>query len=301
MACGFFGTLIALERAVALRRPWGLAAPVAAGLGGVLAWSTGSVAAAGGAWIAAGALLVALYVLAGRTRAWSLPLKVEIGAALVWAWGTAAWIRGDIGAATIGWMAFLVGTIAGERRELMLLVRLSPAAQRSFLAVGALAAAGVTTASAAMWWLACAALAAWLLRFDLAPRQRRREGWVGHTGTCLTVGYAWLLVAAILGTLGLWRAGGAAALAPHALLLGFVFAMVFGHAPIMLPALAGVRPRFTPWALAPLWVMAASLFLRGAALEAGNASWLALAGAGHAGAILAFALLMARASWHAGA
>lgn len=36
MAFGFLGTVIALERAVALGRRWGYAAPGAAGLGGLL-------------------------------------------------------------------------------------------------------------------------------------------------------------------------------------------------------------------------------------------------------------------------
>ena len=36
MVCGFFGTVIALERAVALGRLWAYAAPLSAGLGGIL-------------------------------------------------------------------------------------------------------------------------------------------------------------------------------------------------------------------------------------------------------------------------
>src|SRR5690554_2531500 len=43
MVCGFLGTLISLERAVALRRGWAYAVPLAAGLGGVLAMVGGAV------------------------------------------------------------------------------------------------------------------------------------------------------------------------------------------------------------------------------------------------------------------
>ncbi|MEO9222287.1 MAG: hypothetical protein ABI251_11040, partial [Mycobacteriaceae bacterium] len=35
MTLGFLGTVISMERAVALRRPWAFAAPVAAGSGGI--------------------------------------------------------------------------------------------------------------------------------------------------------------------------------------------------------------------------------------------------------------------------
>ena len=52
------------------------------------------------------------------------------------------------------------------------------------------------------------------------------------------VGYVWLALAAVLGLLG-------QTVAWHTLWLGFVMAMVFGHAPIMLPALAGWRPEPT--------------------------------------------------------
>lgn len=309
MVCGVFGTLIALERAVALQRAAGLVAPLAAGLGGVLAWAAGRPELAAPCWGAAALALFGLYLWAGTTRAWSLHLGVEAAAALAWGLGTLAWARSDAPAATLGWMAFLVGTIAGERRELMQFVRLSAAARHAFLGLVAAGAAAVLAAlarsaglpgvptwlPAALWWSACTGLAVWLLRHDLAPRLRRREGWVGHTGTCLTIGYGWLLAGAALGGLGLLRPGGAATMAHHAVLLGFVFAMVFGHAPIMLPALARLRPAYTRWARAPLWLLSASLVLRLGAVEAGHAGALAAAGAAQALAILWFAAVMGRA------
>ncbi len=301
MVGGVFGTLIALERAVALQRATGLVAPLAAGLGGLLVWAAGRPDLAAFCWGAAALALFGLYLRAGATRAWSLHLGVEAAAALAWGLGTLAWARGDAPAATLGAMAFLVGTIAGERRELMQFVRLSGAARWSFVALAGTGAAAVLVAmaggpaalAAALWWSACAGLALWLLRHDVAPRLRRREGWVGHTGHCLSIGYGWLLAGAALGAFGLLRPGGAATVAPHAVLLGFVFAMVFGHAPIMLPALARLRPAYTRWARVPLWLLSASLLLRIAGAEAGAAGTLAVAGAAHALAILWFAGLMA--------
>jgi hypothetical protein len=310
MVCGFFGTLITLERAIALRRGPGLLAPLAAGGGGLFAWAAGRADLAAAAWGLTAAALVGLYGLAGHTRAWSLHLRVELGAAVAWGLGTWAWALGDLAVATLCWMTFLVGTIAGERRELMLFVRLPAWARHAFLALVLAAAAALVLAGAAgsalpdsagpaaalLWWLTCAGLAAWLLRWDIAPRQWRRGGWLGHTGQCLTIGYVWLLAGAALalgGLTGLLRADGAAALAHHAVLLGFVFAMVFGHAPIILPALARVRPVYTPWARWPIWVLTASLLLRMAAAEAGQST--AWAGALHALAIGGFVLAMATA------
>jgi hypothetical protein len=75
----------------------------------------------------------------------------------------------------------------------------------------------------------------------------------------------------------------------HALGLGFVFSMIFAHAPIVLPALARVRLRFTPFFYAPLALLHLSLAARLAPVAdtLAQRSWGA---ALNAGAVLAFAL-----------
>jgi hypothetical protein len=152
----------------------------------------------------------------------------------------------------------------------------------------ALAAFGASGVAMPLWWLALGALALWLLRFDVATKQWRAKGWAGHTAICLSVGYGWLLLAAGLGLAG-------HLVAWHGLWLGFVMAMVFGHAPIMLPALAGWRPEPTRWALLPLGVLGLSQALRTVAAPAGWAAGLAVAGAGHALAFVLFGAVMVRA------
>ena len=292
MMAGFFGALIALERVVALRR--GLWVPVLAALGGWLAWGAGLWTAAGGLWVAAATGLVWLYVWAGTNRAMSLPLAVEASGALALVVANAAFAMGQMDAARIGWSAFLVLTIAGERRELTRLVKLPRWASNAFLVVWAVSVVAVMLAllqpdlASTLWWAAMALLAAWLLRWDVATRQWRAKGWAGHTALCLLVGYVWLAVACLLGLLG-------QTVAWHALWLGFVMAMVFGHAPIMLPALAGWRPEPTRWALLPLGVLGASLALRVLASASGWPAGLAAAGAGHALAFVLFGGVMVRA------
>ncbi len=292
MMAGFFGALIALERVVALRR--GLWVPVLAALGGWLAWGAGLWTAAGGLWVVSAAGLVWLYAWAGSNRAMSLPLAVEASGALALLVANAAFAMGQMDAARIGWSAFLVLTIAGERRELTRLVRLPGWATQAFLVVWAGSVAAVLLAlwrpdlAVMLWWITMALLAAWLLRWDVATRQWRAKGWAGHTAICLVVGYVWLAVGSVLGLLG-------QTVAWHALWLGFVMAMVFGHAPIMLPALAGWRPEPTRWALLPLAVLGASLALRVGASVTGWAAGLSAAGAGHALAFVLFGTVMLRA------
>ena len=55
----------------------------------------------------------------------------------------------------------------------------------------------------------------------------------------------------------------------HAILLGFVFAMVFGHAPIIFPAILGVRLPYHPLFYLPLAVLHLSVALRVGATLAG--------------------------------
>ena len=300
MVCGFFGTLISLERAVAVRRRWGALAPLGAAAGGV-ALLAGQVPLAWALWGLAAAVLLALYALTLRVR-WTPHGGVEAAGALAWGLGTVAAAAGAPPAASlIGWCAFLLLTIVGERRELSQFVRLGAGARWAFNASAGAVMVAVAAAWAAphaavrLWWAACCALAVWLLARDFAPRQWRAPQWRGHVAQALTVGYAWLLVAGAAGLAGaasdptLQTLDGTAL---HALLLGFVFAMVFGHAPIMLPALAGITPGYVPWARAAVWVLAASIVLRFGATHAGWAPGRAWAGWGHAAALGLFAAAM---------
>ncbi|MEZ5643734.1 MAG: hypothetical protein R3E99_01000 [Burkholderiaceae bacterium] len=292
LMAGFFGTLIALERAVALHR--GLWVPALAGIAGLAGWLLGAWPVAGALWCASAAGLVGLYAWAGWRRAMSLPLAVEASGAVALLAANAGFWLGETNLSRLGWSAFLVLTIAGERRELTRMVRLPAGASGLFLAVWAGALVSVALAPAlpsvadGLWWLSMAALAVWLLRFDVALRQWQARGWAGHTAICLSVGYVWLALGALLGLAG-------QGVAWHLVWLGFVMAMVFGHAPIMMPALAGWRPVPTRWALAPLGLLGLSLMLRVVGTLWPEGRLMALAGTGHALAFVFFGGVMVRA------
>lgn len=199
-------------------------------------------------------------------------------------------------------MGFLRSTIAGERLELARLLQLS-AAQRLVL-VGSLAVVGA--AVVAGWapvlgnLLAGGAFlvaAGWLGRNDLARRTVRRHGVSRYTALALLGGYAWLAIAGLLLLLIVIETrpgvGEAVSFAHdamlHAFFVSFVFAMILGHAPIVLPAL-GVPFTFTRWLLLPLGLLHLSLVARvvgdlGALVEVRLGG-----GLGNALALLLFAL-----------
>ena len=250
MVCGFFGTVISLERAVALRTAWAYAAPIAAGLGSIAMIAGGNVMIGQAAWLVAGILLAAMSLVIAVRHPALFTTTLFLGAT-AWAAGTLLWAAGaPLPNVILWWVAFLVLTIAAERLELSRLIRQTPAAQLAFVACLALlvAAACLGTADSAMAWPASGAaligLSAWLFRNDVARRTIRIPGLPRYAAACLLGGYAWLGIAGALAI------GFPVVADPpiydavlHAIFLGFVFAMVFGHAPIILPAIARCRFR----------------------------------------------------------
>ena len=300
MAGAFFGSVISLERAVALGKPWAYCAPLAAGSAG-LAWILGASVAAGGALLfTGGAVLLAVSLHIWRLQRALHNAILAAGAACL-ALGGAAVVAGEAAAATPAWLGFLVLTIAGERLELSRFMPSSPAAKRAFAAVCiVLLAASVLAvfAPAAGWKLLAAALlalSAWLASKDIARRTVRERGLARFIAWALLAGYAWLALGALVALAAPEFAPGRPAwdAALHAWFLGFVFSMVFGHAPIIAPALLRVALPYHAVFYAPLALLHASVALRVAgsllALQ-----WLRDAAAvGHAAAIAFFILTMA--------
>ena len=266
MICGFFGVVIALERAVAIGRLWAYGAPLAAGLGtAMLAHGGGVVAPAFYLAASFGLLIASLQVLQRQPERFNL--VIAAGAAC-WCIGTAAWAFGAPVHRIVGWwVAFLVLTIAGERLELSRFLPPSVVAQRVFAAIVA-----VLLLALFAWPLPLAprvfggallALALWLLKQDLARRTVRDRGLTRFIAVCLLSGYAWLAVGgAVIAWNGLAPGSPAYDAALHALLLGFVFSMVFGHAPIVFPSVLRVTMPYHPASYLPLALLHGSLLLR---------------------------------------
>jgi hypothetical protein len=267
MVAGFLGTVIGLERAVALGRLWAYAAPAATGLGAI-ALATG---APGGAWLMmlGSAVMVAVFVEVVRVQAAVFTAVMALGACS-WLAGQILWLAGwPVYRVVYWWMGFLVLTIAGERLDLSRLLRLSVRSRAAFLSAVAVFVigivltlpapdAGVRLAGAAM-----VGMAVWLGVFDIARRTVRTSGVTRFVAMALLSGYVWLGMSGLLAiSFGDVAAGARYDAILHALFLGFVFSMIFGHAPIILPAVLGVGVPYRPAFYLPLGLLHASLVLR---------------------------------------
>jgi hypothetical protein len=142
--------------------------------------------------------------------------------------------------------------------------------------------AGATLIGAAL-----AGLSLWLIVSDVARRNLRHHGQMRFTSICLLGGYVWLGVGGLL----LPFAGASGPIydaALHAVFLGFVFAMVIGHASIILPTVLGVAVPYTAFFYAHLALLNATLLLRIGGDLAARPEWRAWGGLGNAVALALF-------------
>lgn len=275
MVSGFLGTLISLERAIAVvhviqnarLKPLPYAIPALTFIGTIAVLAHMEKAAL---FMVAGS--IGYIVLCGymfyRRRTFDVLL---MGAgALNWFSGNAAWLSGDpLYQVAPLWMTFLILTIAAERLELAVLRRISRNPFLLFL--GAISAIGYGT-----WWsdanyengmrlfsAGALALALWLLNFDIARRTIYKTGITRFIAACLLSGYLWLGVGGVLGILyGGVMAGPRYDAILHSIFLGFVMAMIFGHAPIIFPAILNTPLQYHRGLYAHLILLHGSLVVR---------------------------------------
>jgi hypothetical protein len=254
MVSSFLGTVIGLERAVALRRRWPYGAPLLAGLGGLAHMAGLSVHVGHALTVAGSAVLVAIFVSLYR-RSRELHVAVMGLGAASWLAGTLIWHGGaPLYRVAPWWVGFLVLTIAGERLELSRLMRLGTWTRTAFVASCGLLLAGLIAGLAApepgirLAGVGLVALALWLLKNDIAWRTVRQRGLPRYIALCLLPGYVWLGLGGLLwlAYADRFTAGVFYDAMLHSIFLGFVFSMIFGHAPIIVPSVLGVALPFRP-------------------------------------------------------
>jgi len=269
MISAFLGTVISLERAVALPRIWPYLAPLGAALGGLALLAGAPLWGAQTLFIVAGIVLTAASGLILRQQPATYTATLALGA-LSWLLGSIVWTAtGAMIFAVPWWMAFLVLTIAGERLELARFLPTPAVARRLFVLIVAVTiiglawSAGPVAPGLPLFAAGLAALSLWLLRYDIARHTVRQDGLTRYIAVCLLAGYVWLAFGGLLGVAGGFSPGSPlrdAAL--HAVFLGFVFSMIFGHAPIIFPAVARVRIAYHPTFYLQLVLLHASLLAR---------------------------------------
>lgn len=239
MVNSFLASLIFLERAVTFKKSWWLLLP-AVNAASLLAFAAGFPLQAQGMLVlgSSGFALLCLYFV---YRYGELYYFVFLAGAFCLVGGNIILLKTHFYPnAVTWWMGFLLFTIVAERLELSRFLALTRT-KRNLLLVG------LTAVMLSLFWpfhlyghllfaASVAATALWLLRYDMARHSVKQKGQRRYSGLLLLAGYGWLLMMA---GLLLWQDklpfGYDAVL--HAFFIGFVFSMIFSHAPIILPAI----------------------------------------------------------------
>lgn len=268
MVCGFFGTLIALERAVALGRRWMYAGPACSAAAGLLL-AFGQAWPAGWLFVLASLSFTLIGMLIVRQAPANYTRVMAVGAAS-WLVGNLLWVTGQpISVVVYWWAAFLLLTIAGERLELGRLLRPTRLAQQLFIIFTAAILLGASLVAfdfalgARIYNSGLLALSLWFLRYDVVRVTLRSHGLPRYIAMALGLGYVWLGASAILGLMhGPQVAGLIYDAYWHGMFVGFVLSMVFAHGPIILPAILARSAVYHPILYLPLTLLHTSLLVR---------------------------------------
>jgi len=270
MVAGFLGTLISLERAVVIKKTWAYLSPLFSGLGTLALLVASRYPFPAALLYFAGSFLYLLIFLKLVRQYGGLPLIVmAVGAAQLMI-GNILWLLGfAIPQIVLWWSAFLILTIAGERLELSKLLQLSVMDKRTFVAIIAwiTLSALISTFSFEIGMLLSGLgmllLALWLWQNDIARRTIRKPGLSRYMAISLLSGYFWLAITGITAMrFPNYTAGPYYDAILHSLFVGFVFSMIFGHAPVIFPTVLGKPIGFRNFFYYSLGLLHFSVLLR---------------------------------------
>lgn len=298
MVFGFVGTLISLERAVALAHPAGFLAPGLLGLGSLAVLSPLPLMI-GQLGLLAGSLALALVYIPLYRRNFDESILVQALGAVLAAGAVLMWLGGAGLPGLIPWLAgFVIFTIGAERLELAR-ITIGAGGVRWFLALITAMSLGVL---ASLLWpslgypllgVTLLGLVAWLLAHDVARKTVTAVGQTRFMGACLLAGYVWLAVAGLVWVLGGPAVeGGAYDAVVHSVFLGFTVSMIIAHSAVILPAILRIRLPYSRGFYIPALLLHMSLILRIGLGDGLGLHWAwQLGGALNILAVLGFAIL----------
>lgn len=267
MTLGFLGTLIALERAVALRTDWAYAAPGLLGAGGIML-AVGAPHRFGAVLLIDGCLAL-LAVYAGLyLRQRDECTAVQALAAVCATGATVLWTRLSVADLLLWLVLFVVLTIAAERVELARL-HLGPRAPQVLLALAlgltltAMTSVSEPDGSARAAGILLLVLTTWLTLTDVARHTIHGRGLPRLSAAAMLGGYGWLMVAGAT-----WAYAGRPTSTAgydtvvHATFLGFGMSMVIAHAGVILPAIVRRPLPYRPFLWTPLALLHTGMLAR---------------------------------------
>ena len=247
MVGSFLGTLILIERIVGLKKRWLYSLPLI----NVLSLPALIVKAVEPAliFLIIGTTgLIGVYGMIYRKYKEKYIIIMMTGAALLLFGLVLLLIGYRYPVAVPYWMGFLLLTILGERIDL---AKFLPARKLKNPLLGFFIIVFITGLFTQYYWIGplltgigMMLISIWLLKYDIVNKSMRSHGIHQYIGVVLFTGYLWLFITGFLMTVNLNIVYFYDALL-HSFFLGFVFLMIFAHAPIIFPGVMGFS--FTPF------------------------------------------------------
>ncbi len=270
MISAFLGTLISLERAVAINKRWNYLAPLFSGLAAlalIFGIENGLIVPV--LFSLSSIILVLIFIQIIRQHPAIHTIVMGLGS-LAWMIGNLLWLNSwPFPKLVLWWAAFLVLTIAGERLELSRILKHPKPVYYAFDFIIVLYLVGLSLSviffllGTRITSLAILFLAIWLFLFDIARKTIRLSELPRYIAFCLITGYIWLGTGGILGVIyGGYSSGLYYDAFLHAIFVGYVISMIFGHGPIIFPSVLDVSVEYTKILYIPLILLHFSLALR---------------------------------------
>ena len=241
MVGSFLGTVIILERVVALKIKWLYILPVISGASGILFLMDNSRIAVLLLMIASLGLMALYIIIISKYKHYYF--YVMLFGAFCWFVGNYYLFQQTLYAMSVNWwMAFILFTVVGERLELgkfmpprkLKLPLFWIAVSIVFLGL-VLPYHGIGSVTTGIGFMA---ISLWLFRYDIIRKSIKVKGIHRYTAVMLGFGYVWLFITGalfIVNDLSVFHYDAVV----HTFFIGFTFSMIFAHGPIIFPGVAG--------------------------------------------------------------
>lgn len=242
MTGSFLGTVLLIERMVTFKKKWLFAFPVINAFSLLFFYLNWNQIAFSCLIIGSLGLVFVFYLI---------NLKQSDPAHQVMWVGSAMWLVGNThllifqmyANSILWWMGFLLLTVVGERLELTRFLPLSQFKKNILLLLLLLFVNSCVLpfhmGGQLLTGISLTGIGIWLLLFDIIRKSIKKQGIHRFSAITLSFGYGWLVVA------GIFYLFNQSGIIPydaliHSFFLGFVFSMIFAHAPIILPGVLGL-------------------------------------------------------------
>ena len=239
MASVFFGTLLMLEKCLAMPSRYYLLIPFVNGIS-ILFLYFGNVHLALSLTTLASAAMCGVAFEMKRIAKQKLYWLFIVGFFCLFAGNIFLLFTGLFQASAVLWMSFILFIIVGERLELTRFLAVTVAQKNLLWIALSLVLIGVGPYhfyGNYIFGIGIICVSLWLLKFDIAFKNLKQKGQPHYSALTIIIGYFWLIVSAFyIITADTYNHFDYDALL-HSFFLGFAFSMIFAHVPIIFPSL----------------------------------------------------------------